>query len=92
VNAFWSVTAYDEDGYFIENKLNRQAIGDRSNLVINPDDSLDLFIQSDSPGPDKESNWLPVAKAPFNLLMRLYWPSEAILDGGWAPPPVKRVD
>ena len=92
VNAFWSVTAYDKDGYFIKNRLDRQAIGDRSNLVSNADGSVDLYIQANSPGADKESNWLPVANAPFNLLMRLYWPSAAILDGGWAPPPVKRVD
>ena len=91
VDAFWSVTAYDTDGYFIPNALKRQAIGDRDKLQFNPDGSLDLHIQADSPGPDKEANWLPVAKAPFTLLMRLYSPKAEILDGSWTPPPVKRV-
>jgi hypothetical protein len=91
VNAFWSVTAYDTDGYFIPNALKRQALGDRDKLQFNPDGSLDLHIQADSPGPDKEANWLPVAKAPFTLLMRLYSPKAEILDGSWTPPPVKRV-
>jgi len=91
VNAFWSVTAYDTDGYFIPNALKRQALGDRDKLQFNPDGSLDLHIQAESPGPDKEANWLPVAKAPFTLLMRLYSPKAEILDGSWTPPPVMQV-
>jgi hypothetical protein len=92
VDAFWSVTTYDKDGYFILNALNRQALGDRSDLVSNADGSVDLYIQSESPGADKEANWLPVAAGqPFNLLMRLYSPREEILNGAWTPPPVKRV-
>jgi hypothetical protein len=78
VDAFWSVTAYDADGYFIPNALKRQALGDRDKLVTNADGSLDLYIQAESPGKDKEAKWLPVAKAPFTLLMRLYSPK----DGG----------
>jgi hypothetical protein len=50
------------------------------------------LIQAESPGKDKEANWLPVAKAPFNLLLRLYSPRAEILNGTWTPPPVKRVD
>lgn len=92
VNAFWSVTAYDTEGYFIPNALKRQALGDRDKLAFNPDRSLDLYIQADSPGGDKEANWLPVAKAPFTLLMRLYSPKAEILDGTWTPPLVKRVN
>jgi hypothetical protein len=92
INAFWSVTAYDADGYFIPNTLDRQAIGDRDKLAVNADGSLGLYVQAVSPGKDKENNWLPVAKAPFNLLMRLYWPKEAIIDGTWVPPAVKRVN
>lgn len=84
VDAFWSVTAYDTDGYFIPNALKRLALGDRDKLVTNADGSLDVFIQTDSPGTDKEGNWLPVAKAPFTLLMRLYSPKAAILDGTWS--------
>jgi hypothetical protein len=92
VDAFWSVTAYDTDGYFIPNALKRQALGDRDKLQFNPDGSLDLYIQADSPGQGKEANSLPVAKAPFTLLMRLYSPRNDILDGTWTPPPVKRQD
>jgi hypothetical protein len=92
VNAFWSVTAYDKDGYFIPNALKRQALGDRDKLVTNADGSLDLFIQAEPPGKDKEANWLPVAAGePFNLLLRLYSPRTEILDGTWTPPPVKKA-
>lgn len=61
VDGFWSVTAYDKDGYFIPNALDRQALGDRSNLVANPDGSVDLYFQATSPGKGKEANWLPAA-------------------------------
>jgi hypothetical protein len=64
----------------------------RDKLAFNADGSLDLLIQADSPGGARDANWLPVAKAPFNLLMRLYSPKSDILDGTWAPPPVKRTD
>ena len=92
VDAFWSVTAYDTDGYFIPNAPNRLALGDRDKLVGNADGALDLYIQTGSPGVDKETNWLPVAKAPFTLLMRLYSPRNDVLDGSWTPPAVKRVN
>jgi hypothetical protein len=92
VDAFWSVTAYDTDGYFIPNALNRQALGDRDKLVANADGSLDLKIQADSPGQNKEANWLPVAKAPFTLLLRLYSPRSEFLDGAWTPLPVQRMN
>ena len=75
------MTAYDADGYFIPNVMKRQALGDRDKLAANADGSLDLYIQSDSPGADKEANWLPVAKEPFTLLMRLYSPKAEVLDG-----------
>jgi hypothetical protein len=92
VDAFWSVTAYDADGYFIPNALKRQALGDRDKLQLNADGSLDLYIQADSPGPDREANWLPVAKSPFTLLMRLYSPKGEVLDGTWTPPPIQRAE
>jgi hypothetical protein len=92
VDAFWSVTAYDTDGYFIPNVMRRQALGDRDKLVADTDGSLDLYIQSDSPGADREANWLPVAKSPFTLLMRLYSPKAEVLDGSWSPPPVRRLN
>jgi hypothetical protein len=91
VQAFWSVTAYDKDGYFIANSINRYAIGDRDQLKFNPDGSLDLDIQSRNPGPDRQSNWLPSGDGPFNLTIRLYWPKQSILDGSWHPPALERV-
>lgn len=91
VLAFWSVTAYDKDGYFIGNPISRYAIGDRDRLKSNPDGSLDLYIQSGSPGPDRKSNWLPSGDGPFNLTIRLYWPKQAILDGSWHPPALERI-
>jgi hypothetical protein len=90
VDAFWSVTAYDTDGYFIPNPLKRLALGDREKLLTNVDGSLDLYLQADAPGADKEANWLPAAKAPFTLLMRLYSPKAEVLDGAWMPPAVVR--
>lgn len=91
VDAFWSVTAYDTEGYFIPNPLKRQALGDRDPLVMNPDGSLDLWIGAEPPGPGKEANWLPTAKAPFTLLMRLYSPKSEVLDCTWTPPLVRRL-
>ncbi len=90
VDAFWSMTAYDKDGYFIPNALKRYAVGDRDKLKFNGDGSLDIYIQASSPGKDKESNWLPVADAPFTLMLRLYSPKLAVLDGDWNAPRVTR--
>jgi hypothetical protein len=91
VRAFWSVTAYDQDGYFIANAIDRYAIGDRDRLEFNPGGSLDLYIQGANPGPDHESNWLPAGNGPFNLAIRLYWPEEAIVNGNWRPPALQRL-
>ena len=91
VNAFWSVTLYDMDQFFVPNPINRYAIGDRDRLRFNEDGSLDLLVQHGSPGPEKESNWLPAPEGLFNLIMRLYWPKESMLDGTWKIPPVSRV-
>ncbi|MGA9420075.1 MAG: DUF1254 domain-containing protein, partial [Candidatus Cybelea sp.] len=92
VDAFWSVTLYDPQGFPYANALNRCAIGDRDRLQYNADGSLDLYIQYDNPGAPKESNWLPAPAGPFNLTMRLYAPRSSVTDGAWAPPPVKRTD
>jgi hypothetical protein len=92
VRAFWSITAYDQDGYFIANPLNRYAIGDRDPLKFNPDGSLDLYVQRENPGPEHESNWLPSGNGLFNLTIRLYWPEEEILNGSWRPPALERQD
>jgi len=92
VNAFWSLTVYDARGFFTENSIGRYAIGDRDHLHFNADGSLDIYLQHARPGPDKESNWLPVPSEPFNIAMRLYWPKPIVLNGTWAPPPVRRVE
>jgi len=94
-NGFWSLTMYDKDYFFVQNPINRQSISARQNLKFNTDGSVDLYIQNESPGADKESNWLPAPKDKFILMMRLYWPKEtppSILDGTWIIPPVKVVD
>lgn len=93
VHAFWSVTAYGADDFFIANPLHRHALGDRDPLVFNADGSLDLFVQAEAPAGDRGSNWLPVqAGAPFLLNARLYWPQPAALDGRWGMPAVERLD
>lgn len=91
--AFWSITMYDAEGFQVANPLNRFAIGDRDALKYNADGSLDIYIQADSPGADKESNWLPSpAKGPLGITMRLYAPKAEALEGRWNPPAVKRVE
>jgi hypothetical protein len=91
VNAFWSLTMYDEDGYLVENSIQRYGIGDRDKLKFNNDGSLDIYIKHESPGKDKEANWLPAPKDTFNLVIRLYWPKREILTGAWNPPAVERI-
>ncbi len=89
VEAFWSVTMYDAEGFQSANPLDRFAIGDRDPLKYNADGSLDIYIQHDSPGADKESNWLPAPRGPLGVTMRLYAPKAAALYGRWAPPPMR---
>jgi hypothetical protein len=90
-NAFWSITLYDRDGFQVGNSLNRFAVSSWMPFQYNPDGSLDLYFQNESPGAEKEANWLPAPKGPFNLCMRLYAPKSEALTGKWNPPPVKRV-
>lgn len=93
VNAFWSVTMYDEDGFQVANPINRYAIGDRDALRFNPDGSLDIYIQHENPGPERQSNWLPApAKGVLGVTMRLYAPKPAVIYGRWTPPAIQRVD
>jgi hypothetical protein len=92
VEAFWSVTMYDAEGFQAANEINRFAIGDRDALTFNADGSLDLYYQHENPGADKVSNWLPAPKGPLGITMRLYAPKPEALDGTWNPPPVKRVN
>jgi hypothetical protein len=78
----------------VSNPINRYSISARQNLKTNPDGSTDLYIQKDSPGPDKESNWLPAPAGKFILMLRMYWPNEnrpSIINDTWTIPPVKKV-
>jgi hypothetical protein len=90
VNAFWSITLYDSEGFQVANSLNRFALSSWMPFKYGPDGSLDLYFQNASPGADKETNWLSAPKGPFNLTMRLYAPKSDALTGEWNPPPVMK--
>ena len=94
VNAFWSVTMYDgKTQLLVANPINRYLINSPMlpDLRKNPDGSLTLYVQKDSPGAERGSNWLPAPDGPFYLVLRLYWPKEEALDGKWSPPAVTLV-
>ena len=90
-NAFWSITLYDSDGYQVANALNRFAVSSWMPFKYNADGSLDLYFQNENPGKDRDVNWLPAPKGPFNLTMRIYAPKSDALTGKWNPPPVTRA-
>ena len=101
VNAFWSVTMYDgKSQLLIKNPINRYLINSPMlpEMKKNADGSLTLYIQKDSPGTDKESNWLPAPNDLIYLVMRLYWPktqAPSILPPGkgtWSPPEIVKVN
>lgn len=92
-NGFWSLTMYDDEYFFIPNPLNRYTLSERNDLKANADGSIDLYLQKDNPGPEKESNWLPAPDGPFIPMFRLYWPKEnppSVLDGSWWPPVIQK--
>jgi hypothetical protein len=92
--AFWSLTLYDENFFFVPNPVNRYDLAQRDKLITNPDGSVDLYIQAAPPDRDKAANWLPAPQGKFVLVMRIYQPRKAppsILDGSWTPPPVQKV-
>jgi hypothetical protein len=92
VDAFWSLTMYDiPDFYLVANPIDRYSIGDRTpGLKYGDDGSVTLYLGADSPGEDKESNWLPAPHARFRPVMRMYQPRPEILEGGYTLPPIKR--
>jgi hypothetical protein len=92
VRAFWSLTAYDLQGYTVPNGTNRYAIGDLGDLRYNLDGSLDLYLQHSAVSDEWASNWLPVPEDRFILTMRLYLPEESVFDRAWSPPAVEPVD
>jgi hypothetical protein len=91
VQGFWSLTMYNAEHFLVANQLNRYTLNLSSKFRYNHDGSLDLYIQKDSPGKDKESNWLPAPADKFELMLRLYWPKESVIKGTWEPPAVKRL-
>jgi len=94
VKAFWSLTLYDPEFFFVPNSINRYELSQRNKFITNKDGSVDMYLQAESPGKSKEDNWLPAPKGKFVLVMRLYWPTStppSILDGSWKPPAVTKV-
>jgi hypothetical protein len=97
VNGFWSITMYMIDGgwWFVPNALNKFTVSPRDNPKPNADGSLTLYFQNESPGKDKEANWLPAPKGDFLPMIRMYWPkdtSPSIINGSWKPPAVVKVN
>ena len=95
VNGFWSITMYmiDQGWWFVPNALNKFTVSLRNNPKFNADGSLTLYFQNESPGADKEANWLPAPKGDFIPMLRMYWPKDSgpsILNGTWKPPAVKK--
>jgi len=94
VNAFWSLTMYElPASLLVANPINRYLINSPMlpQLKRDGDGGLTLLIQNESPGKDKEANWLPAPKGPFVMYMRLYWPKQEAVEGKWTAPPLKRV-
>jgi len=95
VNAFWSITMYElPSSLLVANPINRYLINSPMlpDLQRDADGGLTLYVQNESPGPDKESNWLPAPSGPFWCAMRLYWPKEDALSGAWKQPPLVKAE
>ena len=92
VDAFWSVTLYNEEGFLVDNIIKRHSLSDRSpGLIFNADGSLDLFIQNIEPEEIKRPNWLPTPQNEFTLTLRAYLPKKELLELKWQIPPIKRL-
>jgi hypothetical protein len=89
--AFWSLTLYNDKQFLFANPLDRHTIGSRDRLAVNPDGSIDIYIQNDNPGKDKEANWLPAPKENFSVTLRVYWPKQEMTERRWIPPPIQRA-
>jgi len=95
VNGFWSLSMYNDKIMFVANPINRYSLGSLSEppLTKNPDGSIDIYIQRDSPDSAKIPNWLPApASGGFSLTLRLYWPQEPVVNKSWVPPAVRLVE
>jgi hypothetical protein len=83
---------YDPEHLFYPNQINRYALGTKNKtLKFNPDGSLTIYLGNESPGEDKQSNWLPAPSGNFAIWLRAYWPDQAVLDGTWKPPMITRT-
>ncbi|MFT7685487.1 MAG: hypothetical protein ACI9FB_000830 [Candidatus Azotimanducaceae bacterium] len=89
-NAFWSITNYDNEGYFEENDWDLYSLGSNHTLKYNADGSLDMYM-SHEPPTDDALNWIPTPKDNFKVLLRLYWPQESALNGEWSIPPILKA-
>jgi Protein of unknown function (DUF1214) len=97
VDGFWSITMYMVDGgwWFVPNPLNTFTVSPRNQLKTNPNGSTTLYFQTESPGKDKESNWLPAPKGEFIPMIRMYAPQHknpSVLDGSWTPPAIVKAN
>src|SRR5262249_32088093 len=92
VNGFWSLTVYNKEHLFEPNQLNRFSLGTKSkSMKMNADGSLTLYFQHETPGTDKETNWVPTPTDEFSLYIRAYWPKEEVLNASWKPPTISRA-
>jgi hypothetical protein len=94
VNAFWSLTMYEmPQSLLVDNPMNRYLINSPMlpSLLRDPDGGYTFYIQNESPGIDKEANWLPAPKGPFQMVLRLYWPKPDALNGTWKAPQAVKV-
>jgi hypothetical protein len=91
--AFWSLSMYDGPSQlFIDNPLDRYLVNSAMSdeFVFEEDGSLEIYLQKNSPGGDREANWLPAPDGTFYVVLRLYLPEQRVLDGQWAPPPLAK--
>lgn len=89
-NAFWSVTAYDQDGYLEANDQHRYSLGSNHKLTYNADGSVDLYLAGKRPA-NENHNWVPSPQGHFKVLLRIYWPKSEALNGAWDIPPLKKL-
>jgi hypothetical protein len=93
VKGFWSLTLYNQEKFFFANPLNRFSLGTKNkDLKYADDGSLTLYLGAKSPGTENEANWIPAPEGHFSLILRLYWPEEAVLNGKWLPPDIKKMN
>jgi hypothetical protein len=92
VKAFWSITMYNLKYNLVANPINRYSVGDRSGMKRDPDGGLTIYVQKNSPGADKESNWLPSPDEQFFMFLRTYLPGDDILNQTWQPPKIARIE